>query len=227
MVNPAGLAIDYENRFLYVTDLGLDQILVYDVDNYNLIRTIGTPGTKHASAKPGDFAKPTGVAVDKDGNVYVADMLNARVEVFDADGNFVRTFGKRGDMPGRFAMPKGVAIDSDGHLWVTDSIQNRIQVYSQEGDLLMYIGTASGKLPGQFSGLQAIAIDTKQNRVLTTEVFPGRVQEFRYVTQAEAKAEFDRSVAEKAAARAAKAAGKSVSTPPEAKAPAIAEPDKK
>ena len=201
MVNPTGLAIDTENRFLYVADIGLDQVLVYDADNFNLIRKIGTPGTKHTSSKPGDFSKPTGVAVDKEGNVYVADMLNARIEIFDADGNFIRTFGKRGDGPGYFAMPKGVAVDTDGHIWVTDSMQNRIQLFSSEGELLMFIGSAQGKLPGQFSGLQGIAID-KTNRVFTTEVFPGRVQEFRYVTQAEAKTEFDRREAEKKAKQA-------------------------
>ena len=90
--------------------------------------------------------------MDSDGNLYVTDMLNARIEVFDADGNFIRTFGKRGDGPGYFAMPKSVAIDRDGHVWVTDSMQNRVQVFSPEGTLLMYIGNAQGYLPGHVLG---------------------------------------------------------------------------
>jgi sugar lactone lactonase YvrE len=197
LVDPSGMAIDNENRFLYVADVAQDQVLVYDADNFQLLRRIGTPNTKHASSTPGDFSKPTGVAVDSDGNLYVADMLNARIEVFDADGNFIRAFGKRGDGPGYFAMPKNVAIDSDGHLWVTDSMQNRIQIYSQEGQLLMFMGSGTGILPGMFSGLQGITID-KTNRVFTTEVFPGRVQEFRYITQDEARAEQERRDAAKA-----------------------------
>ena len=40
--------------------------------------------------------------MDSDGNLYVADFLNARVEVFDADGKFIRAFGKRGDGPAIF-----------------------------------------------------------------------------------------------------------------------------
>ena len=194
---PAGMAIDTENRFLYVADIEADQVLVYDVDTFKLLRRIGTGGKNHTLNTPGDFAKPTGVAVDSDGNLYVADMLNARIEVFDADGNFIRAFGKRGDGPGYFAMPKAVAVDCDGHIWVTDSIQNRVQLYSQEGQLLMYMGVAQGALPGMFSGLQYITID-KKNRVFTSEVFPGRVQEFLYITQDEAKKEFDRREAEKA-----------------------------
>ncbi|MDR3411499.1 MAG: SMP-30/gluconolactonase/LRE family protein [Formivibrio sp.] len=213
MKNPVGVAIDTENRFLYVADAEADQILVYDADSFALLRRIGTGGKNHTLTSPGDFAKPEGVAVDKDGNLYVADMLNARIEIFDADGNFIRTFGKRGDGPGYFAMPKGVAIDCDGHIWVTDSMQNRIQMYSPEGRLLMYIGSGQGLLPGMFSGVQGVTID-KQNRVFTSEVFPGRVQEFRYVTQAEATEELNR----REAAKKDKAAGVKASDKPGASA---------
>jgi len=198
LVTPVGMAIDNENRFLYVADLGQDQILVFDADTLEPIRRIGTPNTGHQSTAQGDFSKPSSVAVDQDGNVYVADMLNYRVEVFDADGKFIRSFGKHGDGPGYFAMPKGVAVDADGHIWVTDSMQNRIHLFSQEGNLLMYMGNQQGALPGTFSGLQYIYID-KQNRIFTSEVYPGRVQMFRYVTQEEAQKEKDRRDAEKAA----------------------------
>lgn len=196
LATPAGMAIDLENRFLYVADIDQDQVLVYDADSFQLLRKIGTPGKNHTLQTPGDFSKPTGVAVDQEGNLYVADTLNARIEVFDADGAFVRQFGKRGDGPGYFAMPKGVAVDCDGHIWVADSLQNRVQVYSQDGNLLIYMGYTQGIMPGMFSGLQYIAID-KNNRVFTSEVFPGRVQMFRYVTQAEARQEYDRREAEK------------------------------
>jgi DNA-binding beta-propeller fold protein YncE len=116
-------------------------------------------------AQLGDFSKPTSVAVDADGNVYVTDMLNYRVEVFDADGKFIRQFGKHGDGPGYFAMPKGIAVDSDGHIWVTDSMQNRVHLFTQEGDLLMWMGNKQGVLPGTFSGLQYIMIDKQESRV--------------------------------------------------------------
>jgi DNA-binding beta-propeller fold protein YncE len=198
LVTPSGMAIDNENRFLYVADIGLDQVLVYDADNLTPLRRIGSPDTKHESNKLGDFAKPTSVAVDQEGNVYVADMLNYRVEIFDADGKFIRAFGKHGDGPGYFAMPKGIAVDCDGHIWVTDTMQNRVHLFTQEGDLLMWMGNQHGVLPGTFSGLQYIMIDNKTNRVFTSEVYPGRVQMFRYVTQDEAQKENDRRDAEKA-----------------------------
>ncbi len=202
LVTPAGMAIDNENRFLYVADIGLDQVLVYDADNLTPIRRIGTADTKHQSSAVGDFSKPTSVAVDQDGNVYVTDMLNYRIEVFDADGKFIRQFGKHGDGPGYFSMPKGIAVDCDGHIWVTDSMENRVHLFTQQGDLLMWMGNKQGVLPGTFSGLQYIMIDNKTNRVFTSETYPGRVQMFRYVTQDEAEKENDRREALKAAGKA-------------------------
>jgi sugar lactone lactonase YvrE len=185
LVEPGSLALDRENRLLYVSDVELDQVLVYDADSFKLLRKMGTSGHKHELVTPGDFAKPTGMAVDSEGNLHVCDTLNDRIEVFDADGKFISTYGKNGDGPGYFSRPKGIAIDSDGHIWVADGMQDRVQVFNQEWQLLISFG-GHGLLPGQFQGLVGIAID-KNNRVFTSEIFPGRVQQFRYVTDAEAE----------------------------------------
>jgi DNA-binding beta-propeller fold protein YncE len=184
MVEPSMLALDKENRLLYVSDINLDQILVYDADSFKLKRKMGTTGKNHALTTPGDFAKPTGLAVDAEGNLYVCDTLNDRIQVFDADGKFITTYGKNGDGPGYFARPKGIAIDSDGHIWVADGMQDRVQVFNDQWQLLITFG-GHGLLPGQFQGLVGIAID-QNNRVFTSEIYPGRVQQFRYVTDSEA-----------------------------------------
>ena len=186
--DPVGLALDTTNRFLYVVDTQQDQVLVYDADTQKLLRRIGTGGKNHYLTDPGNFAAPQGVAVDKEGNVYVTDTLNDRVEIFDADGVFISTFGKPGDGPGYFARPKGIAIDSDGHIWVADEMQDRLQVFNREGRLLTYIGIGHGELPGQFKSLIGVAVD-KQNHVFTTEQEPGRLQMFQYVSDADAAAE--------------------------------------
>ena len=204
MSDPAGLAVDEENRFLYVANTGTDQVLVYDADTFKLLRKIGTAGKNRTLTDPGDFAAPTNVAVDKDGNLYVADTLNDRVEVFDAEGAFIRAFGKNGDGPGEFTRPKGIAIDCDGHVWVADANLNRLQVFTPEGDLRLIVG-GFGWLPGQFQALAGIVID-KQNRVFTSEQYLGRVQMFRYVTNAEAQVEYDRRLAEVAKRAAQKPA---------------------
>lgn len=184
MVEPGNMVIDIENRLLYVSDVSLDQVLVYDADSMKLLRKIGTAGKNHTLTTQGDFAKPTGLALDKDGNLYVCDTLNDRVEEFDADGNFINAYGKNGDGPGYFARPKGVAIDSDGHIWVADGMQDRVQVFTKDWQLCISFG-GHGLLPGQFQGLVSIYAD-KNNRIFTSEIYPGRVQQFRYVTDDEA-----------------------------------------
>src|SRR5581483_4519976 len=130
VVDPGGMAVDNENRFLYVADGALDVVLVYDADKFNLIRKIGTPGKGHTLTDPGNFSVPTNVALDADNNLYVSDSYNSRIEVFDADGNFIRQFGKAGDRPGTLFRPKGIAIDADGHVWVADAVQDRVQCFT-------------------------------------------------------------------------------------------------
>jgi DNA-binding beta-propeller fold protein YncE len=232
--DPVGVAIDTENRFLYVVDTQQDQVIVYDADSLKLLRRIGTGGKNHFLTTPGNFGAPQGVALDKDGNVYVTDTLNNRVEIFDADGNFISLFGKHGDGPGYFARPKGIAVDGDGHIWVADEMEDRLQVFNREGQLLTYIGVGHGELPGQFESLVGVAID-KQNRVFTAEQYPGRVQVFRYVTDDEAaveKAKHDedaKKAADKRQKGAAPAPADKAAEAPGQKAPAppvpIAVPD--
>jgi len=184
LVRPGGVAIDRENRLLYVADTGNDVVDVFDADNYKLLRQIGKPSRKHDRTEPGTFSLPEGVAVDSDGNVFVTDTFNDRVEMFDAEGQFISTFGKNGDGPADFERPKGIAIDRDGHVWVVDAAQNMVKIFSQQGRLLLYFG-GPGYYPGQFMGPWGIAIGPS-NQVVVSETFPGRVQVFRYTTDAEA-----------------------------------------
>ena len=187
LVNPGGLAVDRENRLLYVVDTGNDTVLVFDADSLKLVRNLGKPSRKHTATEPGLFSLPTNVAVDGEGNVYVTDTFNDRVQIFDAEGTFLSMFGKNGDGPGDFERPKGIAVDGDNHIWVVDAAQDRVKVFDRDGRLLIYFG-AHGSYPGQFMGAYGIVID-QENRVIVSETFPGRVQMFRYVTDAEADAQ--------------------------------------
>ena len=181
---PGGIAIDRENRFVYVVDSEKQQVAVFDADSYKFLRNLGGPPKQEADDSPGTFTVPTNVTVDAEGNVYVADTLNNRIQIFDADGNFISMFGKAGDAPGAFARPKGIAVDADGHIWVADAMQGRIQVFDKEGHLLAYFGEP-GKYPGQFGLPTGLCID-KQNRVVVTEQLKGRAQIFHYIPNAEA-----------------------------------------
>jgi sugar lactone lactonase YvrE len=208
LIDPVGIAIDPENRLLYVVDTQQDQVFVYDADSLKELRRIGTAGKKHELTTPGDFAAPTGIALDADGNVYVTDTLNNRVEIFDADGKFISQFGRHCDGPGCFAHPKGITVDSDGHIWVADPMLDMLQSFNREGQLLGIIG-GHGELLGQFSSLVGVKFDKKSSRLFTSEQFPGRVQMFRYVTDAEA----EKLKQEKEAQRGGKVAANQSATP--------------
>ncbi len=183
---PTGLAIDNENRLLYVADTEKEHIAVYDADTYTRVRIIGKP-SENGDDSPGCFAKPTNVAVDEEGNLYVSDTMNWRVQIFDPDGEFIGMFGEHGAEVGMMAKPKGIAVDHDGHIWLVDGEQNRVQIFDKEGHLLGYFG-GDGTWPGEFSLPTGIFID-KNNRVLVSDQMLGRVQIFRYVTDAEAAAQ--------------------------------------
>jgi DNA-binding beta-propeller fold protein YncE len=218
---PTGLAIDNENRFVYVADVDRDQVAVFDADSFKFLRYVGGPPKVEGDDEEGTLDKPTNVAVDDDGYLYVSDTLNNRIQMFDADGEFVGMFGKQGVEPGNFARPKGVAIDGDGHIWVVDANQNRVQVFDKKGHLLAYFG-GKGQWPGQFFLPAGICID-KKNRVIVSDQWHGRLQVFQYITDSEAAAQKQEKEKRREAAAAARAASSSSSTAEGTAAPATAD----
>lgn len=183
---PVGVAIDNENRFLYVVDAQAHRLAVFDADTFAFLRYLGSPSDP-LTAEPGTFSYPLSAAVDEEGNVFVADTMNDRVQIFDADGEFVQMFGKQGITPGTFMRAKGIAVDRDGHIYVTDAEFNNVQVFDREGQPLAVFGTR-GTDPGQFSLVTGICIDAR-NRILVADQWKARVQVFRYVTDEEADAQ--------------------------------------
>ncbi len=182
---PVAAAIDNENRFLYVVDAKANRLAVFEADKLTFLRYLGKPSDP-LDPEEGTFSTPLGVTVDSDNNVFVADTLNDRVQMFDADGNFILMFGKQGVQPGTFMRAKGIAVDADGHIYVTDAEFNNVQILDREGRPLGVFGSY-GTDPGQFSLVTGIFIDQK-NRILVADQWRARLQVFRYFTDEEAEA---------------------------------------
>lgn len=177
---PGGIAIDRTRARLYVADAQQSRIAVFDTNTLKLVRYIGGP-SKAGKRDPGTFSGPTNVAIDRKGDIYVADTFNQRIEIFEADGKFVKSIGAQGDAPGEFIRPKGIAVDSEGHIYVADSEFNNFQILSREGQPLLAVG-ALGTAPGQFALVAGLFIDSN-DQIYTTEQYRGRVQVFQYLSQ--------------------------------------------
>lgn len=86
------------------------------------------------AGRGGSFGRPTDVAFDLQGNIFVSDGYdNSRVAKFTKDGDFVKSIGSRGTAPDQFNTPHAITYDNKGMIYVADRGNNRIQVY--DGDL--------------------------------------------------------------------------------------------
>lgn len=126
---PTGIAIDGHGN-VYVADSGHSRLLEFTPSAPYF--ATGRPTRSWGGTRgygPEQFASPSGVAVDARGNVYVADAVVARVQVFSPGGKLIGIWGKRGSNPGQFENPAGLALDGAGNIYVADSGNARIQKF--------------------------------------------------------------------------------------------------
>ncbi|MCS7286371.1 MAG: TIGR03663 family protein [Anaerolineae bacterium] len=138
---------------------------------------IGTCG-----AKPGQFLDPRNLAVDAEGNIYVVDSGNHRIQKFGPNGQFILQWGSFGSAPGQFSEPWGIAVDEKGYIYVADTWNHRIQKFDSQGNFITSWGhfvNTEGKLgqPGAFWGPRTIAID-RQGNLYVADTGNKRIQKF-------------------------------------------------
>ncbi|KPJ58130.1 MAG: hypothetical protein AMJ46_14600 [Latescibacteria bacterium DG_63] len=119
---------------------------------YEYVLSWGGQGTG-----PGQFNGASKMGSDLDGNIYVCDDLNYRVQKFDSLGNFLMMFGEFGQDPGQFNVPSDVAVDEGGHIYVTDYYNCRVQKFDSLGQFVLEFGEY-GHEPGQFGWPQNLAV---------------------------------------------------------------------
>ena len=128
---------------------------VFEFDrNGKLLRALGKAGV--SSEGPDTFFEPNGVAVARDGTIFVADGHSAgkgahRIVKLDAQGRFLKQWGTRGSGPDQLEVPHGLALDDQGRIYVADRWNDRVQVFDSDGKLLeswKQFGRPSGVFAG-------------------------------------------------------------------------------
>ena len=148
---PVDVAIVGER--LYVVDIQHHEVQVLEKRSGKLLFKFGKPGSG-----VGELFHPTNIATGPEGDLYVVETSNFRVQRFTPEGKPVRFYGKIGDELGSFSRPKGIALDHQGRLYVGDSAFENVQVFDNAGRLLLFFGQPGGA--GEGLNLPAgVAID--------------------------------------------------------------------
>ncbi len=173
---PTGLTLDRAEN-LYVVDSGNHRIQVFNA-NGKFLRTWGKKGNGEGELSLIDAEHEGfgGVAVAADGRVYVADSLNARIEVFDANGKFLFQWGKAGKSEGQFTRPIDLALDAQGNVFVIDDRSDQVSKFDAEGNFILRWG-GTGSAEGQIKDSGGIALDAQGN-VYIADFGNHRVEKF-------------------------------------------------
>lgn len=129
----------------------------------------------------GQFNEPWGVAVSADGTIFVADTWNGRIQAFDSEGRFLRSWGyfntTDGELGDPYALfgPRGVAVDAEGNLVVADTGNKRILRYSPFGDFIDQIG-GGGVILGRFEEPTDVAVHPEGGSIYVADNWNRRIQ---------------------------------------------------
>lgn len=150
----AAYGITVANGKIYATNPGLHYVAITNLSN-GRISSFGSFGNSN-----GAFNTSGGISADPNGKIYVADLGNNRIQVFDANGNYITKFGN-----GYLSLPNCVFYGSDSRIYVGEKNTDRVSVFDASYNLLYSFGT-TGSGDGQFNDVSMIYVD--QNQVIYT-----------------------------------------------------------
>jgi DNA-binding beta-propeller fold protein YncE len=134
------------NDNIWVVDQMTNMVIKFDPQDHVAMLLGRKAESENVPARPGRggdgagqqtdlFSRPTDVAWDAAGNIFVADGLgNSRIAKFDKDGKFVKSWGKKGTASGEFANVRSIAVDTQGNVYAADGGNKRIQVFDNDGN---------------------------------------------------------------------------------------------
>jgi len=167
--SPLALAFarDGSLRATDVSDSTAHRVLYFSPDGQRTLTFGETAEVARNDQNPGGFYFPNGIAVARNGDVYIADGNNRRVQIFDKDGKFKRFISTAG-------VPRGVDFDSTNRFYVVDAVAHQVDIYTADGNRIGKFGS-NGFGPGQFNYPNDVAIGPDK-RIYVTDRDNAQVQ---------------------------------------------------
>ena len=175
LLHPRAIAFSPDGT-LYITDTDNHRILHINTSGEVLHSWGGFADVLNGIAPEGMFNQPYGIAVSKEGFVYVADTWNHRIQKFTASGQFISMWDVFGssEFPDSFWGPRGIALDNEGNVYVTDTGKQRVVIFDGNGRYITQFGGV-GVTPGYFDEPVGIAVDA-EGLVYVADTWNQRIQ---------------------------------------------------
>lgn len=168
---PRAVAVNARGE-IWVCEYGVvERLQRFSADGRRVLATLGRFGVA-----AGEFNRAEGLGVDQQDRVYVADSCNHRIQVFDAEGRWVRSHGRAGTGEGEFSYPYDVRVDAHGNQFVCEFGNSRIQILDADDRPVERLGGV-GAAPGRFNNPWSLALDSAGN-LYVADAGNHRVQKF-------------------------------------------------
>jgi tripartite motif-containing protein 71 len=166
LFDPRGLDVDKQG-YVYIANTGGNVIVKVSPDG-ELLASLGTVGSG-----PGSLSQPTDVAVDDEGNLYIVDSENERIQVLNRDGGYLREWPIS---PANTFDSPHLVWGMEGLLYLTDPEMAGVVVYDENGRLVTFWGQ-KGSLDGQFSKAIGIGFDQRAS-LYVADTYNHRIEKF-------------------------------------------------
>jgi DNA-binding beta-propeller fold protein YncE len=182
LLRPNGVAVAADGS-LYVMDRGNYRIVRFSADG-QFLGAFGKFGVG-----PEDIHTGWDMGLDAQGNIYICnftfsendDLISDGVKVFTPSGQFLREIGAQDYLPGDNRQPHkpyGLDIDAQDRVYIADFDTNTLRIFDAEGRALGTFFGEVGVEPGQFNGINDVAVDDVRNVVYLVDTTNSRIQAF-------------------------------------------------
>ncbi len=164
--DPTDVVFGLHSRTFFTVDNDNHRVVAFDLKG-EILWSRGTMGRN-----PEEFRFPFMLDIDHEGNIYIVEVINTRIQVLTPDGNHLRFIGDWGIEPGQFFRPKGISISQDGDLLISDSYLGVIQIFSHEGTYRGAVGDENGSVR-KFT--TPVGLTFSEDRLFVIEMYANRL----------------------------------------------------